>query len=421
VTAHNSRSERGELASLIPAVAGATIVSLPVFLVGALSVQISQALGTGARPLSVAVAAYSFGATISAVWLGRMAERFGGLRMMRVSSLLSAVTLLGVAVAARSWAVMAGMMVMAGLAASAMQPATNLLLARRIPRNKQGLAFGVKQAAVPLAACLGGLAVPGIGLVIGWRWAFVAAGLLAAAVGVLLPRPRLTLAAYRATRKNAAAAQGRILPLVVLAVGLGLAVGSAASLTGFLVSAAVDSGASKGTAGLLVALGGASAAASRVLVGALADRRDPVHLWWVAILLGCGACGYGLLSLFCARHLVALLPLAAFVTFSAGWGWNGQFNLAVIRAHDDYPARATGITQMGGRMGAIVVPLVYGAVAARYSYSTAWLVSGGTAASAAAFMVVGRLLLVRTSVSTRPAPQVSTGGCRSPHRRPPPP
>jgi MFS family permease len=413
VTAHSSRSERGELASLIPAVAGATIVSLPVFLVGALSVQIGQALGTGARPLSVAVAAYSFGAMISAVWLGKMAERFGGLRMMRVSSLLSAVTLLAIAVAARSWAVMAGMMVLAGLAAAAMQPATNLLLARRIPRSKQGLAFGVKQAAVPLAACLGGLAVPGIGLVIGWRWAFVAAGLLAAAVGVLLPRPRLTLAAYRASRKNAAA-QGRILPLVVLAVGLGLAVGSAASLTGFLVSAAVDSGASKGTAGLLVALGGASAAASRVLVGVLADRRDPVHLRWVAILLGCGACGYGLLSLFCARHLVALLPLAAFVTFSAGWGWNGQFNLAVIRAHDDYPARATGITQMGGRMGAIVVPLVYGAVAARYSYSTAWLVCGGTAALAAAFMVVGRLLLMRTNAS-----EVNTAGCRSTLRRRP--
>jgi MFS family permease len=386
------------LATVVPAIAGVTVVSLPVFLVGALSVQIEHALGEDTKSLGMTVSAYSFGAAVSAAWLGGMVEKFGALRTMRASAGVCALTMVAMAMFTSSWLLFALFMIPAGFAASAMQPATNLLLARRIPRAKQGLAFGLKQAAVPLAATLGGLSVPAIGLAIGWRWAFVCAAVLAVVVGFALPHPRLTLAAYRAGR-NSGPVIGATAPLVVLAVGLGLAVGSASSLTGFLAAAAVSSGTSQGGAGLVVALGGACAAVSRTVVGALADRRDPVHLRWVAVMLGLGASGYLLLALCCADRLTALLPVAALVTFATGWGWNGQFNLAVVRAHEDYPARATGITQTGGRFGGVMIPLLYGAIADRYSFATAWCVLSVVVALAAGLMMLGRLMLEHSSAA----------------------
>ena len=68
------------------------------------------------------------------------------------------------------------------------QPAANLLLARAVPADRQGLAFGIKQSAIPAAAMLGGLAVPSIALTWGWRWAFAAGGAFALMSAVTVPR-----------------------------------------------------------------------------------------------------------------------------------------------------------------------------------------------------------------------------------------
>ncbi len=76
---------------------------------------------------------------------------------------------------------------MAGIANGISQPAVNLLLARGIPRARQGLAFGVKQGAVPAASSLGGIAVPILGLTVGWQWAFALAVALPVSLMVLAP------------------------------------------------------------------------------------------------------------------------------------------------------------------------------------------------------------------------------------------
>ena len=55
------------------------------------------------------------------------------------------------------------------------QLASNAALARHVPAHRQGLSFGVKQAAIPVSTLLAGAAVPTIALTAGWRWAFVAA------------------------------------------------------------------------------------------------------------------------------------------------------------------------------------------------------------------------------------------------------
>lgn len=92
------------------------------------------------------------------------------------------------------------------------------------------------------------------------------------------------------------------------------------------------------------------------------------------------------------------------VAYGAGWGWNGLFNFAVVRTHPDTPGRATGITQVGGRLAGAAGPLVFGFVAEHLSYPAAWALDGGAAVAGATIIVAGRQLLVRRLGPGSPAP-----------------
>ncbi len=391
---------------LAGALAASTVVTLPVFLVGSLAVEIRQNLHFNAATLGVIVACYYATAATASVPLGHLAERVGGVRVMRVAPLVSGAALLVIAAVVGSWPALIVTLVVAGLASSAVQPAANLFLSRRIDARHQGLAFGIKQSAIPLASLLGGLAVPLIALTVGWRWAFAGAALLAVAACAVVPRPRQSLARRRA------AARGRvgpepIAPLAMLAAGFGLALMACTSLGTFLVTSGVAAGIGRGAAGLVAALASVLCLAARVAVGARADRRGGRHLVDVAVLLGLGAVGLLLLAVGSGDRLAwAFVPGAA-LAYAAGWGWNGLFNFAVVRSHPIAPARATGITQAGGRLGGMVGPLCFGLVAVHARFPAAWSLAAAEAVAGAGLILVGRRLLLaagRDRPEPRPAP-----------------
>ncbi len=370
--------------------------SLAVFLVGTLAVQMRTSLHFGTSALGGAVSLYYLAAAVGSLPFGRLAERVGGIRVMRVATPAAAATLGLIAAFANSWLALAALLAAAGFASSAIQPATNLFLARRMPSARQGLAFGVKQASVPSAAALGGLAVPVLALTIGWRAAFAIAAALAALAAALLPRPRVSLAERRARRVPQPTPGGARFPLIVLAVGFGLGVFAATGLTAFIVTSAVHARISKGGAGLLAALGAAIAASVRVITGARADRRGRAHLRVVATMLGVGSVGYAVLAIGVARDMHALLIGGAVVAFAAGWGWNGLFVFAVVRSHPEAPARATSITQVSGRLAGVVGPLGFGLLATHGSFADAWSADAAAAFLAAVVLLYGRRLLLRS-------------------------
>src|SRR5579875_2940116 len=251
---HDGRDVGSAVAATIP-------TSLPVFLTGAMAVQIRDTLHFGTTAYGVAVALYYLAAGTSSIPLGRLSERGSS----GVLGLLAG--------ASRSWALLAVLLVAAGVVSAAMQPAANVFLVGRISPERQGLSFGIKQAAVPLATSLAGLAVPGLALTVGWRWAYAVGAAWAIATAVVLPH---SVATARPPRPPAAAPAGAVLPrraLVVLAVGFGMGIGTASALAAFLVTSAVDSGVSHANAGLLVAFGSLAAVCARVVVGYRADRR----------------------------------------------------------------------------------------------------------------------------------------------------
>jgi MFS family permease len=370
------------------AVAVATAGVLPAFLTGGLAVQVRGEMGFGSAALGLAVALFFVTSSTASVVMGRVVERIGAHRGMRLAALGSAVSLLCVALFAGSWTGLVLCLAFGGLCNAVTHPATHLSLARQVPEGRQGYSFGIKQAAIPAATLLAGLAVPGIALTLGWRWAFAGGALLALIVALLVPKERIGGVEKVAEARSSDVSTA---PLVLLAVGIGLGSAAATPLGAFVVESSVDAGLRVGTAGLLLALGSAASIVVRVLFGRLADGMSGGRLRLVAAMLGSGVAGFVML----ATGSAALVVPGVLLAFAAGWGWPGLFNFAVVKSNPGAPAAATGVTQTGASGGAAVGPVFFGLVVEAAGYGTAWLFSGVLALAAVVAILAGRRMVLR--------------------------
>lgn len=275
------------------AIAVATCGVLPVFLVGGLAVQIRDELGFGTAALGIAVSLFFTTQALSSALVGRIVERVGSRRSMQVAALGSAASLLCIALFAGSRNGLIGFLVLGGLANAASQVAANLALARGVRTGRQGLAFGMKQAAIPAATLLSGLAVPLVGITIGWRWAFIGCALGALATACTIPNTSEGAVRHHT---NEPGGDMRPMPLILLALGIGLGSAAAVPLGAFIVASGVDAGLRVESAGILLAAGGVVGIVVRLALGWLADRRSAGHLRIVAGMLIAGTAGFVLLA-----------------------------------------------------------------------------------------------------------------------------
>ncbi len=392
LTTRPRRAAAGAVATTVASV-------LPVFLFSGLAVQIARDLHFSPAGQGLAVACYFGFSAICSVPAGAVVERYGSTWVSRAAILTSAVLLITLPVLARSYLALLVLLVLAGTANALGQLAANLSLAHFIPLHRQGLSFGLKQAAIPIATLLAGVSVPVIALTLGWQWAFVLAGLLALAALPLVPPAEP--GGHRAGTRDHDRATGA---LVVIAVACGLGSAGGSALSAFVVRSAADGGIAPGLAGLTLSLGSVVSIVVRIGGGALADRRRGGHLAVVAGMLGGGAAGLALL----ADQQVWTLLAGTIVGFGLGWSWPGVLNFAVVRLNPSAPAAATSITQSGVYAGGSLGPLCFGALVAATSYPTGWLAAGVAMALAAVLMGVGAVLMSRhpASRSARPTQPV---------------
>jgi predicted MFS family arabinose efflux permease len=356
--------------------AGAASV-LPGFLVGALALQIRADLDVSVAAVAAGVTVFFAAGAAGAGPGGRLAERLGALRSIRACVVATSACLLLAALAGQSLAVLLALLAVAGAANAITQPAINLFMADQVPLARQGLAFGIKQAGIPAAVLVSGLALPLLALPLGWRptFAICAAGVLAVAVAVRRSAPSFAPVPRRDPPPRPSRA------LLVTAVGAALASAGPNSLGAYLVASAVDVGIVEGVAGLLAAAGSGASLLARIALGERADRRRDYSF-------AAGSLGFALLATGEAGPFV----VGVFVAFALGWGWPGLFNLAVVDLNRNAPGAATGVTQSGIYVGAAVGPAAYGLVSAEFGYSAAWGASGALClAAAAAFAYAARL------------------------------
>lgn len=393
-------------------------VIFPVFLTGAMAVQVRESLGLTESDFGFAIGAFFAGSAGGSMMLGRLAERLGPRRAIRAGLTVTVAADLAIAVVATGSTSLILILFAAGLGNALTQPAINLLLVRVVDRSKLGLAMALKQSGMPGAAMFGGLAVPAVALTVGWRAAYVMAAALAliavalSGVGDRSPTgdrgtatdsdpgsegpPGTTLGRRAGDQPGDGSVPRADLGVAVLALmaAVGVLGGGAANvLVGYLVSGAVEAGMAPGSAGLLLTLGSGLGIASRLFHGWLADHRPIDVLARVVLLFVLGAIGTTALALHTPSAYLLATPLA----FAAGWAWPGLFNLMVVNANRSAPAAATGFTQTGVYLGSLSSPVAAGVVIERSGYAVTWLLTGGALAGAAILALMVRVAMSGTS------------------------
>ena len=392
--------------TVLGASAMTTLGTLPVFLLSAQSVFVRSDLDFDERGFGVAVSAFFVAAAAAALLGGGRVDRVGRRASTVGAGFLTAIGSFGVAWAARSWLVLTLAMVVLGVANAACHMTSNVIMARVVPPHRQGLGFGVKQAAIPLAITLAGLAVPTVGALLGWRWTFALTGfggLVIVLVGLRLPSA--TIGGRRtgdAPDRPSTTALVTIMIAVLLASAAGNSFGAFVASWGFRVGLTPDG------AALLMAAGSAMNLVVRVVGGHLADRRYGRNLPVVAAQMLIGAVALAVLSLPSQPTVV----VAALIAFALGWSWPGLLLYAVIRISRDAPGAASSYLQAGAFVGGAAGPALFGVIVGASGYETAWRVSAVLFAVAATLVIVARRMFIADLVARPPAQPIGYGGGR---------
>lgn len=374
------------------AVAVSSVGALPVLLLGGLAVLPQDDLAFGEAELGTAVAAYFMSAALAAAPAGRLAERFAPRTVAWLGLACTAGSLLGIGLVANSSASLVCLLAFGGLGAALATVGTAVLVARGVAVHRQGVSFGVTQAAFPLAALLTGLSVPTIALTLGWRWPFILGAVAAPLAAAVMPAGDARRSGDRSREGDAP-----IDALILLALGMGLASAGGSSSATFIMASSVDRGVAPADAGLVLATGSFAGLAARIFVGWLADRFGQGPLLLVAILMAVGAVGYVGLAF---SESPALIVFFTTLAFSGGWGWPGLILLATSRASPAAPGIAIGVVFVGGMAGAVVGPLVFGSLAEHVAFSVSWFLM-----ATMALVGVGAILLSHQR-TLRPRPSL---------------
>lgn len=359
---------------------------LPLFLLGALAVQMQEDLGYGPSAHGALVSSFNLTVAVAAIPLGGIADRIGWMRSIRGACLVLASAMVGIALLARGQVAIAGLLVLGAAANSLVLPSGNIAIVAGVPVERRGFAFGIRQAAVPLAVLLGGAAVPLVAVPVGWRPVYLLGAVIPVAVAVAVAgvlrgqvspgsgppgapgSGSLPLGAPPLVRP-ARRRPPLTLPLLLLFGLSSMGALMVNSTNAFLTTTAVAGGIGAGSAGVLLVLGSAIALVVRVAVGLLVDRRPDLRGYGViAAMLAGGAVGFLLIG---TGNRAAIVAGTA-IGFGAGTGWPGVLHYVVTNEHPDHAGGVSSLMLTCANVGGFVGPLVFGLLVEHVSYTLAW-------------------------------------------------
>lgn len=356
----------------------------PGFLLGSLAPVVGREVPYGSAELGLVVAAFYATSAVVAWPGGHVLDRFGIAAGLRCTCVLTAAATLGLGLLAQSPAALALCAGACGVGNGLGTPgATKLVRAHLAGRWLAG-GYGAVQAGAPLGSLLAGVALPLVGVPLGWRWAFVL--VTAVAVGTLALVPKDPQPAQPSARPFARLAYWGIgLPSVLIAAAIGLSSLACWGMVAFLVVFAVRSGMTEAAAGLLLAGVGVTGMLMRPLLGLLAGRQGGRRaLAWAALVLGAAATGFLLLTVGRGWMLVAGAILAG----GLGTGVAVLGTVATTESAPRAPAAAVGLMMTGLLGGGALGPLLAGLLVDGVGWQTAW-VTGAILLLVAAGILLG--------------------------------
>ncbi len=388
---------------MLAAVSVNLVGSLPLFLTGAMAVQIARSMQVKPTIVAATASLFAIASMLSSAPLGRLVGTFGVRRSLQTATIAGAISLVAAAFSPNLLE-LGGALLIAGVANGLGQPAGNALVAGRVSPERFGIGFGIKQSAIPLATTLGGLAVPTIALTLGWRFAYGFAAMSAVVAFLLIPHD--PPAAQQ--RPEQSVPRSSVIPLWLLASGLLAAVIAATSIGALGTAGGVHIGLPEATAGYLVAIGGLAGLAVRLLSGLLADRHPYNAFLGICALCLAGAVGW----IFMAMDSTVWFAIGLIVANAFGWGWPGLQHLSMARCFPTATASASGIAQTGIAAGLLVGPAGLAWVTETAGWTWTWIVAASCSTLGAAIVFIASRLLPdpdhkQTVISTALAPKAA--------------
>lgn len=348
---------------------------LPLYLMSAQSVLLQQDLDFGPSRFGIVVSSFFLVSSIASRTMGPWIDRRGPTPGLRFAALITVTVGVLALIAVDGWRSLALVMGLSGLGNAVAQLASNAVIARHVDEARHGISISTKQAAVPLAAVLGGALVPLVGLS-DWRPAFtltLVAGLMLAIVcprlpiGAALETSSRTMTAAERTDEPVPTSR-RWTPEVVALMGAGVCAGGIGNgLASFTPHAAVTAGFSTSVSALLLTAGSLIAIVARITGGWSADRRRRSGYLETVTLLAMGV--IGLVGLSLAGGSQGMFLASLLLTFAGAWGWPGVIMLLALRTLKLPAATATGTVAAGSYFGTVVVPILMGIVIEERSYA----------------------------------------------------
>lgn len=373
------------------------ILLFPSLLVGALIVPMGKELAFGAFQLGVILCVFNVSGAVASQIIGGWIDDKGGRAGVILGAISVALSSAGIAVLAGHWVILAAFLFASGFGMTFAHPTANRLLARAVPRERQGLAFGIKQAILPIASAIAGLGTVMVDKGLNWRVMYVLAA--AASLALILAARRIREDMPRSARAERVRL-GQFTSLVMLSLAGLFSGGSVATFVGFVVHSSVARGMSPAAGGVILTASSLTAVTVRLVAGWLADRRTGGHLVRIALMLAVGAAGC--IGAAWAPNDLGFI-LACVVIGGAGWGIAGLFHFAVIRIQPDAPGRASGVAQIGLFVGAAAGPVAFGYAAEFLTMTTAWMLMAAWMTLASGFVIAARAYL-------RPVAAAANGG-----------
>jgi len=299
---------------------------------------------------------------------GAVIERFGPIRVIQIAGIIHGTALIVGGAMAQTMFGMFVMMSLTGALHSALQVAVTVWIAGRIPVERQGLALGLKQSAIPLGALVAGVSLTQIGSG-AWRSVFIATGIVIVALSAVAAQPLIVKRAIARPSLKQLFKLDKSLTMLMTAGFICTA--SVIPLTVYLVESLVARDWTEIAAGAVLTAGAATNLIARLTCGFLIDRDQRRAHRLLLVMIGAGAVGFLLLAI-PGMPFVGII-FGAMLAYGLGWGWLGVYVFVVVRDNRDRAAAASALVHTGTSGGSAFGPFVGGFLATAYGYLPLWL------------------------------------------------
>jgi predicted MFS family arabinose efflux permease len=326
------------------------------------------------------VSASGFTGALLSPMFGRVTDRLGSVKSV-TGVLLVAMVAMALISVSPSYIVLFGGAILTGLPNGWTNPATNALIVDNVAAGARGFITGIKQSGVQAGAFLGGLLLPAISNLAGWRVAWASFLVFPIVALVAMWRRPEVRREPRAAGMPKAPIPTAVKWIAVYGTLTGLGV---SSTTTFLpLFAQEDQGWTKAQAGLLIAGVGLVGVIARITWGSVSERWLG-HGRTLRLLGAQSAVGAILLALAASGNAPSWVLVPTALLFGSGAvAWNAVGMLAVMDySVPELVGRGTGLAMLGFLTGiGLGAPLMGFSVDRLGVYTPGWLVLAGLFAS----------------------------------------